>query len=85
MKPAEKPPQGRRAFIKTCLRIGAGTGLLIGGAVLGFRDNDNASTQEACQLKIPCKGCNKFNGCSFSRAQTIKNSARGSGGFRAGS
>ena len=85
MKPAEQPSQDRRVFIKTCLRIGTGTGLLIGGAILGLRDTDNRSEQDICQLRIPCKGCNKFNGCRFSRAQSIKNSARGRGGSHAGS
>jgi hypothetical protein len=77
------PLSDRRTFIKSCLRFGIAGGLLIGAAVIGFRNRGKDQASEICQLRIPCKGCRQFNGCNFSRARIIKNTAKGEGGRRA--
>lgn len=62
----------RREFVKTCLRYGLGGGLLITGAILGFREQNPEEGTSDCSLKNPCQGCSKYTGCSLPKAQNAK-------------
>ena len=80
MKTTEHKSESRRAFLKRGLRFLAGSGIIVSAATLALRDKDKSADKAECPLDIPCKGCAKFTGCNQSRAQKIKNVARGEGG-----
>jgi hypothetical protein len=64
--------KSRREFVKDCLRFGAGGGLIVIGAILGFRDDNPEDRAGDCTLKNPCRGCSKYTGCNLPRAQNAK-------------
>ena len=64
--------QSRREFIKTVLRYGLGGGLVLTGAILGFREKTHEDGTSDCTLKDPCQGCSKYSGCSLPKAQNAK-------------
>jgi hypothetical protein len=84
MKTNHYKSKNRREFIKDCLRIGIGGGLIITGAILGLRKNTRGESDSFCQLSVPCKGCSKYTGCSLPRAQNAKKSATKEGSNRGG-
>jgi len=72
MKNSRNLKQSRREFIKVCLRYGAGGGLFVIGAYLGFRKENPEDSPNDCTLKDPCQGCSKYAGCKLPRAQNVK-------------
>jgi hypothetical protein len=62
----------RRTFIRKCLRFGAGGGLVMIGAFLGFRKESPKDNNTDCTLKNPCQGCSKYQGCTLPRAEEFR-------------
>ncbi len=77
------PPKykNRREFIKSCLRLGSGGGLLFTGIALGLRKKTASNENNLCQLSTPCRGCSKYSGCSLPLALTVKNRVEKGGGY----
>ena len=65
----------RRGFIKKCLRIGAGSTVVIVSAVLGLRPSNNKKEDQDCTIQSPCRICTKFNGCELNRAAEYRSFA----------
>jgi len=85
MKTTNQISIGRRAFIKSVLRLLTAGGIIVSGAILAGRKGNETSRARDCRLDIPCKGCSKFAGCNRSRVQEFKSAATKKGGSFAGS
>ena len=80
MRVSQSKHKNRREFVKSCLRLGIGGGLLFTGIALGIRKKTGSNENDLCQLSTLCRGCLKYSGCILPRALTVKNKVDMKGG-----
>lgn len=70
MNPAHQPsstPQGRREFLRDCIRYPLLAGLAVLGGVLALRKGD-PNFVETCVKQRVCRGCGLFMDCAKPQA-----------------
>ena len=79
MKTNPEKNESRRKFLKNGLRT-----LLLGGIIyicglLGWREIRSAEDESLCTIKLPCRDCSIYTGCTYPYAVKLKKISLNSG------